>query len=152
MPFSFSIYRSGWSKAGHGCLNSSSIVFSLRKIIILHVSPILCSLDLGFYFVLSLEQIIDFLQVVGPLGYSLRVALWRVTFLQMCLFSKYAHLSHHQQGRTRAPNDIALTSSYVSGGTVLLASNLSCKLSCLAMGLMSPTTFMLKKELARPLP
>ena len=111
-----------------------------------------CTVGLGFYFVLSFEHIINFRQVVGPFGYILRVALWRVTFLQMCLFSKYAHLAYHQQGRTHAPNDVALTSSYVSGGTVLLASNLLCKSRCLAMELMSPTTFMLKNELASPLP
>lgn len=83
-----------------------------------------CNGDLGFDFVLPLEHLIDFCQVVCPLGYGLGVALGRVTLLQMCLFSKHAHLPCRQPVRTRVPNDIWLTSSYVSGGTVRLASNL----------------------------
>ena len=65
-----------------------------------------CNGDLGFDFVLSLEHLIDFCQVVGPLGNSLGFALGRVTLLQMCLFSKHAHLPCRQQVRTHAPNDI----------------------------------------------
>ena len=138
----FGQYTICWSNDANECVDSH------------HHSPFIpcCNVDLGSDFVLSLEHLIDFGQVIGPLGYSLGIALGCVTFLQMCLFSKHAHLPHRQQRPTHAPNDIWLTSSYVSGGTVLLASNLSCRLSCLTMGPMSPTTFMLKKELARPLP
>lgn len=53
-----------------------------------------CNVDLCFDFVLSLEHLVDFCQVVGPFGYSLRVTPGRVTFLQMCLFPKRAHLPH----------------------------------------------------------
>lgn len=111
-----------------------------------------CHVDLDFDFVLSLEHPIDFRQIIGPFGNGLRVALGRIALLQMGFFSKNAHLAYRQPVRSQASNKQRLTSSYVSGGTVLLASNLSCKLSCVTMGLMSPTTFMLKKELASPLP
>lgn len=111
-----------------------------------------CNVDLGFDFVLSLKHLVHFCQIIGPFGNGLGVTLGRITLLQMCLFSKHAHLALRQQVECPRPDQPSLTSSYVSGGTVLLASNLACKLSCVAMGLMSPTTLMLKKELARPLP
>ncbi len=141
-----------WSKAGGEHVEKElDNRCSERLYHLLRLTPS-CGIDLGFDFVLPLEHLIDFCQIIGPLHNSLGVALRRIGLLQMCLFSKHAHLAHHQQVRPNAPNKVWLTSSYVSGATVLLASNLSCKLSCLTMGLTSPTTFMLKKELARPLP
>ena len=47
---------------------------------------------LGFNFVLSFEHLVDFCQVVGPFGDRFRVAIGLVAFLQMRLFTKYAHL------------------------------------------------------------
>ena len=65
-----------------------------------------CEIDLGFDFVLSLKHLINICQIVGSLSYSLGVALRRVTFLQMCVFSKHAHLAHRQQVRTHPSNDL----------------------------------------------
>ena len=64
-----------------------------RNTFVLHGSLLL---DLGFDFVLSLEHLIDFSQIIGPLGNGLRVAFGHIALLQMCLFTKHAHLAHRQ--------------------------------------------------------
>ena len=140
-----------WSNAG-GEHVGYSWRWSLKGFVISCKFTPSCVVDLGFDFVLSLEHLIDFCQIISSLHNGFGIALGRIAFLQMCLFSKHAHLAHRQQVRPPAPNEIRLTSSYTSGRTVFLASNLSCKLRCLTIGLMSPATFILKKELARPLP
>lgn len=107
----------------------------------------------GLDFIFSLKHIIDLRKIICSLCESFRVALGAEILLQMSLLSKHAHLSCGQHAMPN--NGVVLgrpTSSYVSGGTVLLASSRSCKSRLLAIELTSPCTLKLNKELARPLP
>lgn len=81
-------YSSCWPNAGDEPVDDSWGMIAPGSIAILQRFTPSCNVGLGFDFVFSLEHLIDFGQIIGPLGNGLGVALGRVTLLQMCLFSK----------------------------------------------------------------
>lgn len=106
------------------------------------------SLDLIF----PLEHLVDFCKIICFLGDGIGTAFGDVILLKVSFLSKSAHLHHNQHHKSSDTIKYTLTSSYVLGGTVRLASSRSWRFTVFAMVLMSPVTLILKKELARPLP
>lgn len=105
------------------------------------------------------KHVVDPGEVVSAAGKRVGIALRRVTLLQVGLLAEETHLVlievsrgavGHPNVRTRVCQP--LTSSYTSGGTVLLACSRRCRSTLSLNSAVSAVTFMLKKLLARPLP